>query len=144
MRLSNFTDYSLRVLIYLALKGQERSTVSEIAEKYSISRNHLVKVVHNLSLLGAIKSFKGKGGGIILQKNPENIIIGKLVKELESESHLVECFGPDGKCIINPTCKLKGALRKAEMNFYKTLEEYTLADIVSNRKQLSTSLNLSL
>tara|TARA_R110002072_G_scaffold534_6_gene3997 strand:- start:173143 stop:173577 length:435 start_codon:yes stop_codon:yes gene_type:complete len=143
MRLSNFTDYSLRVLIYLVLKGEERSTVSEIADKYGISKNHLVKVVHNLSSLGIIKSFKGKGGGIVLQQSPEKIIIGKLVREFESDSHLVECFSSNGKCAIDPTCKLKSALRKAELNFYKTLEGFTLADIVSNRKQLSKSLTLS-
>ncbi len=144
MRLASFTDYSLRVLIYLAIKGEKRSTVSEIADKYHISRNHLVKVVHNLSSMGIIDSFKGKGGGICLCTSPEKINIGLLVKELESDSALVECLGLNGRCQINPSCKLKKALKLAEQNFYETLENFTLADIVTNKKSLSASLGLQL
>ncbi len=142
MRLSNFTDYSLRVLIFLAIKGDSLSTVAEIADKYQISRNHLVKVVHNLSSMGIIQSFKGKGGGICLQVSPEKIKIGELVKDLESESHLVECFGDAGKCVINPACILKKALISAQRSFYQTLNEYTLADITANNSKISQALNL--
>lgn len=131
MRLASFTDYSLRVLIYLASKRDERSTVSEIADKYQISKNHLVKVVHNLSTMKLIDSFKGKGGGILLSVPPEKINVGKLIKKLENDSSLVECFGENGNCILNPTCKLKFALREAQDQFYETLEAYTLADIVT-------------
>lgn len=140
MRLSSFSDYSLRVLIYLALKGEDLSTVAEIADKYQISKNHLVKVVHNLSTIGLIESFKGKGGGILLSLPPENINIGKLIKDLEHDSKLVECFGEDGQCVINPTCKLKGVLKVAQRRFYETLSEFTLADIVSNKSKLKESL----
>tara|TARA_R110002049_G_scaffold98125_4_gene238851 strand:- start:950 stop:1387 length:438 start_codon:yes stop_codon:yes gene_type:complete len=143
MRLASFTDYSLRVLIYLALKEDERSTVSEIADKYQISKNHLVKVVHNLSSMGMINSFKGKGGGLTLSQKPEKIIIGHLIKKLENESHLVECFSPSGNCIINPTCQLKKALALAEKNFYNTLNEFTLADITLNRSNLKNVLSLN-
>ena len=142
MRLAGFTDYSLRVLIYLALKDNERSTVSEIADKYQISKNHLVKVVHNLSSMGVINSFKGKGGGICLARPLKEINIGKLVKELEMESPLVECLGLDGECRINSSCKLKGALKLAEKNFFDTLESYTLADIITNKSTLVSSLEL--
>lgn len=121
MRLASFTDYSLRVLIYLALKDDELSTVDEIAEKYQISKNHLVKVVHNLATLGLISSFKGKGGGIKLKVLPEQINIGQLVRELEQDSLLVECFAETSHCTIHSSCKLKGALKLAEHNFYKTL-----------------------
>lgn len=144
MRLASFTDYSLRVLIFLAIKGEERSTVSEIADKYQISKNHLVKVVHNLAGMGIINSFKGKGGGICLSTSPEKINIGLLVKELENDSFLVECLGPNGNCKINPSCKLKSALKLAEQNFYKTLEGFTLADILINKRSLSNSLNISI
>lgn len=143
MRLASFTDYSLRVLIYLALKDKERSTVSEIADKYGISKNHLVKVVHNLSSLGIINSYKGKGGGITLSVAADKIMIGKLVKELEKDSHLVECFSPSGKCVINPSCRLKKALKLAEQQFYATLDEFTLADILTNRSRLSGVLGLA-
>lgn len=143
MRLSSFSDYSLRVLIYLAVKGEDLSTVAEIADKYHISRNHLVKVVHNLSTMGLIESFKGKGGGILLSLSPERINIGKLIKDLESDSKLVECFSDDGNCIINPTCKLKGILKTAERRFYEALSEFTLADIVSNKYKLKESLSIA-
>ncbi|MDD0851636.1 Rrf2 family transcriptional regulator [Halobacteriovorax sp. GB3] len=142
MRLASFTDYSLRVLIYLAIKGQERSTVSEIADKYKISRNHLVKVVHNLSNMGVITSFKGKGGGIVLSKEPVSLKIGKLIKELESDSNLVECFGNSSNCAINPSCKLKAALKVAENKFYEALDGYTLEDILVNKDKLSSSLGI--
>lgn len=144
MRLASFTDYSLRVLIYLAIKGEQRSTVSEIADKYQISKNHLVKVVHNLSRMGVIDSFKGKGGGVCLSTSPEKINIGLLIKELESDSFLVECFGPNTNCKINPSCKLKSVLKVAETNFFATLENYTLADILTNKRKLSSSLDISI
>ncbi|POB13537.1 Rrf2 family transcriptional regulator [Halobacteriovorax sp. DA5] len=136
MRLASFTDYSLRVLIYIALKGDERSTVAEIADKYKISRNHLVKVVHNLSSMGIIDSYKGKGGGITLSTAPGQIVIGNLVRQLEEDSPLVECFGNSGNCIINPTCKLKSALIIAQNKFYEALNEYTLDDLISNKAKL--------
>lgn len=138
MRLASFTDYSLRVLIYLAIKGDERSTVSEIADKYKISKNHLVKVVHNLSSMELIESFKGKGGGILLAKSPDHINVGSLVKTLEGQSYLVECLGPNGECVISPSCKLKSILKVAEKSFYDTLENFTLADLVTNKKKLSS------
>jgi Rrf2 family transcriptional regulator, nitric oxide-sensitive transcriptional repressor len=140
MRLATFTDYSLRVLIFLALKEDELSTVAEIADKYQISKNHLIKVVHNLSTMQIIESFKGKGGGISLAIPPDKINIGKIVRELESESYLLECFGTNSECKINPVCKLKAALKQAENNFFKTLESYTLADIMTNQRQLSSIL----
>lgn len=142
MRLSNFTDYSLRVLIYLALKGDKLSTVAEIAESYKISKNHLVKVVHNLSKLGVIESFKGKGGGLRLKIDPKALNIGKLVRDLENDTKLVECFSDEGECQINGACKLKAALKKAQNSFYLTLEEYYLSDVVSNKSGLSDALSL--
>ncbi len=142
MRLASFTDYSLRVLIYLSLKEDELSTVGEISQKYKISKNHLVKVVHNLSKMGVIDSYKGKGGGISLSTSAEKINIGKIIQELEKESYLVECFGDSGNCIISPSCKLKGALKDAEKKFYETLYQYTLADIANNKKKLMHDLSL--
>ncbi|EPZ49992.1 transcriptional regulator [Bacteriovorax sp. BAL6_X] len=138
MRLSSFTDYSLRVLIYIAIKGDERSTVAEIADKYKISRNHLVKVVHNLSSMGIIDSYKGKGGGITLSSTPDEIIIGNLVRALEEDSPLVECFGSAGDCIISPACKLKSALMIAQNQFYEALNAYTLTDFLSNKNKLKS------
>ncbi len=92
--------------------------------------------------MGVIDSFKGKGGGITLSTYPEKVNIGLLVKELEMDSILVECFGDNGHCRINLSCKLKMALQKAQRSFYQTLEEYTLADLITNKAKLSHSLGL--
>ena len=142
MRLTQFTDFSLRTLMFLAMKDGELSTVSEISELYDISRNHLVKVTHNLAKEGLIESFKGKGGGIRLAKDPSEINIGKVVAKLEADTVLVECMGDLGKCKIDPACKLKSVLAKAKKNFYVVLEEYTLKDIVKNKDQLSQMLEI--
>jgi Rrf2 family nitric oxide-sensitive transcriptional repressor len=142
MRLASFSDYSLRVLIFLALKGEELSTVAEISESYHISRNHLVKVVHNLSRLGLINSFKGKGGGICLAEKPSNINIGKILQTLEADSLLIDCFNNQGNCVLEPSCKLKVFLKEAESSFFETLKKYTLSDLVSNRKFLENSLDI--
>ena len=142
MRLASFTDYSIRVLIYLGIKGDELATVSEISKKYDISKNHLVKVAHNLSKMGLIHSFKGKGGGIRLAQGPESMNIGKIIQDLEKDVVLVECFGINGQCKLNPVCKLKAALSVATRSFYKSLESYTLADMIKNKTALKSSLSL--
>lgn len=136
MRMTSFTDYSLRVLIFLALKGDERSSVAEIADKYHVSKNHLVKVVHNLSKLGFVTSFKGKGGGLILAIPSHELNLGKLISALEGRSNLLECFSDSGACVINPVCSLKVILQKAEREFFKSLETYTLEDLVRNKSKL--------
>ncbi len=134
MRLTNYTDYSLRVLIYLASKPlDELSTITEIAEAYGISRNHLGKVIHELGTSGFIDTIRGRGGGIKLAAPPSEINIGKVVREIEDDFKLVECFsdGPSS-CVITPVCGLKHALNQALNAYLAVLEEYTLADIVRN------------
>lgn len=134
MRLTNYTDYSLRVLIYLASKPlDELSTITEIAEAYSISRNHLSKVIHELGIFGFIQTIRGRGGGIKLAAPPEEINIGKVVRQIEDDFKLVECFsdGPS-TCVITPVCGLKHALNRALNAYLAVLDEYTLADIVHN------------
>jgi Rrf2 family nitric oxide-sensitive transcriptional repressor len=140
MKLNKFTDYSLRVLIFLALKREERSTVFEISEKYHISNNHLIKVVHNLSKIGLIHSYKGRGGGIVLALDAKDINIGKTIMTLEEESFLAECFSDSDKCKISSSCILKSALGKAKKSFYEVLETYNLEDLVVNNKSLSKVL----
>src|SRR5690625_5903130 len=93
MKLTNYTDYSLRVLLYLAVKGSEsKSTITEITEAYQISRNHLTKVIHQLGQIGLIETTRGRGGGIVLAKRPSDIIIGDVVRETEEDFRMVECF----------------------------------------------------
>jgi len=143
MQLTLYTDYSLRALVFLGLKGDELATVNEIASSYGISRNHLVKVVHNLSQLGYLNTVRGKGGGVRLARQPEDINIGKLVLKTEPHFNVVECFEKDNVgCPIDGMCALKGALGKAYTAFMTVLEEYTLADVLSNKDQLSDQLKI--
>lgn len=136
MKLTNFCDYSLRVLIFLGIKN-EKSSISEISEAYGISRNHIVKVVHNLAKLGYIQSIQGKNGGIRLALPPEDINLGKIVEQVEPDFNLVECFGDrEDKCCISPACRLKGLFRQAQRAFLDSLENYSLSDIIKNKSSL--------
>lgn len=131
MRLTNYTDYSLRVLIYLASKpGEDKSTITEITDAYQISRNHLTKVIHQLGQIGLIETTRGRGGGIILAKEPSEIKIGDVVRETEEDFKLVECFGPDNNCVITSACGLRHILHEALAAYLGVLDKYTLADIV--------------
>ncbi len=143
MQLTLYTDYSLRVLVYLGVKREELSTITEIADHYGISRNHLVKVVHNLANHGFIKTTRGKGGGMRLAGSPEQINIGNVVRHTEVNFNIVECFdnSSDG-CPITPICALKGALHQATRSFMAVLDGYTLADVLQNSEQLSRALHI--
>jgi Rrf2 family nitric oxide-sensitive transcriptional repressor len=135
MQLTLFTDYSLRTLMYLATHRDRLCTSREIAECYGISQNHIVKIVHNLSHLGYIKSVKGKGGGICLSKKPNDINLRELIIELEPNLTLVECFDAESNtCKIVADCKLKKVLRDALKAFLDALGECTLADLVIKPK----------
>ncbi|MCC6302804.1 MAG: Rrf2 family transcriptional regulator [Gammaproteobacteria bacterium] len=143
MQLTMYTDYSLRVLIYLGLRRDRLSTVSEIAQSYGISRNHLVKVVHNLSTLGFIVATRGKGGGLSLAHPPERIAIGDVVRHTEANFNVVECFDKKNKaCPITPVCRLKSVLGDAADAFLRVLDGYTLADMLKNEQKLSIALRI--
>ena len=132
MHLTLYTDYSLRVLMYLALKN-ESATIPEIAETYNISRNHLIKVVHNLGKSRFIETSRGRNGGIRLAVDPKNLNLGKLVRITEPNFHIVECFDTvNNECCITPACKLQHVLHEALKGFFDTLDGYTLADIIDN------------
>jgi len=138
MKLTQYTDYSLRVLIFLgALEEDERVNVQEIASIYHISKHHLTKVVHNLGKLGLIETMRGRGGGIRLDKKPDQINIGWLIRQTEEDFHLVECFNPEENgCVINSACTLKGILNQALEAYFATLDRFTLADLLANRSSL--------
>lgn len=142
MKLTNYTDYSLRVLIYLSLKSpQELSTIQEIADAYTISKNHLMKIIHHLGQLGYIETIRGRSGGIRLAKSPGEINIGKVVSETEEDFQIVDCFKQGGSyCSISPSCKLKHALYEALQAFIGILNGYTLEDLVNNKDELSELL----
>ena len=142
MRLTMYTDFSLRVLLYIGVKGKdELSTVQEISDAYGISKNHLTKVAHELGKHGLIETVRDRGGGIRLKLSPGDINIGEVVRKTEDDFHLVECFNcAINKCVITPACRLKGVLHDALDAYFKVLDSYTLADFVVNNDGLRAIL----
>ncbi|OMP67336.1 RrF2 family transcriptional regulator [Domibacillus epiphyticus] len=134
MRLTNYSDYSLRVLIYLAAEDQdELVNIKDIAEAYGISKNHLMKIIHNLGKMGYIETIRGRKGGIRLAKPPYEINIGEVIRKTEEDFYIVECFKhEDNKCLITPVCSLKHIFNNALEQFLRVLDQYTLDDIVKN------------
>ena len=137
MNLTLYTDYSLRVLIYLASDAEKSATISEIAEDFSISRNHLVKVVHGLSKAGFIHTSRGKGGGLMLNMPASQISLGEVVQKTEPHFNMVECFDvQNNRCAISSVCSLKGVIDEARQAFMNVLNSYSLADFVCAPKEL--------
>ena len=143
MRLTTFTDYCLRVLVYVGMREGEVVTIDEISQRYSISRNHVMKVVLRLSQSGYLTTARSKGGGMWLGRKPEEINIGTLVRQMEEDLALVECFQPDNcSCIIEPACVLRRALREALEAFLAVLDGYTLASLLEPKSKLARLLSL--
>ncbi len=143
MRLTVYTDFSLRVLMYLAVSPERRPTIAEIAATYDISRNHLMKVVHRLGVDGYITTIRGKSGGLALARNPADIVLGEVVRRTEPDMALVPCFDTAcTACVITPACKLRNALREAGQAFLNVLDGYTLADLVENQSALRALLGV--
>ena len=127
VKLTRYTDYSLRVLLYLGAKGDRLSSIADISRAYAISQNHLMKVVNNLVQTGYVSSVRGRFGGIRLARDPAEISIGALVRQTEDGFKLVDCVD----CIIAPACVLNGALDEAVDAFMAVLNRYSLADLGS-------------
>jgi len=134
MRLTNFSDYALRVLMYAAARSDRLITIEETAQVYGISRAHLMKVANQLTRAGFLKATRGRTGGLALAKRPEKIRLSDVVRATEPDFALVECFTPENNCLITPRCRLKGVLREALNAFVATLDRYTLADLILNPK----------
>lgn len=130
MRLSTFSDYSLRVLMYLAERPGRLATIAQIAEAHAISENHLMKVVHQLGRAGYLDTVRGKGGGMQLARPPEDIVLGAVLRETETDFALVECLGGASCCRIQPGCRLKSVLGEALGALFVVLDRYTLADLL--------------
>ncbi len=130
MRLTRYTDYALRTLIYLGLNELRQATIAEISNAYGISENHLVKVVHHLGRLDLVTTSRGRGGGLRLALAPDQVNVGQVVRSMEDDLSLVECFA-SGNCVITPTCHLRGVLGEALAAFLAVLDRYTLADLIS-------------
>ena len=134
MQLTSFTDYALRVLVYLAMKPGRIVSTAEISRSYGVSQYHLGKVVHRLGRSGWVELRRGRGGGVRLNKTPDEIRIGDVVRDLEPSMRLVECFDLEtNRCPIAPVCGLAPALERALESFLATLNESTLADVVKDR-----------
>lgn len=131
MQLTSYTDYSLRALLYLGKNPERLVTVSEMAEHYGISRNHMVKVVHNLGQNGFVHTVRGKSGGIRLAKEPQHIGIAEVVELTEPHMNIQECFSAEtNTCPLISDCRLMGVLYKARQGFMDVLAGYTLADML--------------
>ncbi|MBX3621084.1 MAG: Rrf2 family transcriptional regulator [Rhizobacter sp.] len=144
MKLTSFTDYSLRVLIYLAAQPGRRATVTEIANTFEISEHHLTKVVHFLGKSGWLTTVRGKGGGLTLARAPEQVVVGDVVRHTEGQAMPAECFGDSPHhCRIERVCYLRGVLQEAVDAFYAVLDRYTLADLVHNRVVLTRVLQIT-
>lgn len=135
MRLTRYSDYGLRVLMFAALEGE--ATIGEISRRYGISRNHLMKVVHHLGALGYLETVRGKGGGLRLARPAARIRVGEVVRAMEEDFTLVECFAPASSgCRIAAACVLREALGDALAAFFAELDRYTLADLVAPKARL--------
>ena len=132
MNLTQQTDYSLRVLIYLATTDKDLVSTSEISEAYRISNNHLIKVVNRLGHLGYIELLRGRHGGMRLAKVPGQINIADVVEAIEPSFYIVECFDAKGRCPIKPVCGLISPLRAAKDAFINELKKYTLEDAIKD------------
>ena len=134
MRLSEYTDYTLRVLMYCAAHRQRLVTIGELAEHHGLSKNHLMKVVNDLAHQGLIETTRGRGGGLRLLKEPGAIGIGDVVRASETDFRLVECFDPStNACSLSPSCRLKNLFAEALQGYFRALDGATLADITALR-----------
>ena len=130
MRLTAMTDYSLRLLMYVAMRPQRLCTITEIADVHGISRAHLMKITHQLGLNGWIETVRGKGGGMRLAGRPEDINLGAVVRSVEPDFALVECFGSGSTCTLTGHCGLASVIQDALLSFMRHLDAQTLADVL--------------
>jgi Rrf2 family nitric oxide-sensitive transcriptional repressor len=142
MRLTLNTDYSLRVLIHVAVADGKLITISDIAESFDISKQHLMKVVSDLNLKGYLDTVRGRGGGIRLRGSPRDINIGQVVRQTEDNLDVIGCLGRRGYCRIERVCVLRGVLHDATQAFLAVLDGYTLADLIKPQRALASLLLL--
>ena len=141
MRLTSYSDYSLRLLMYAALKGPGLVTIQEVADTYGISKNHLMKIAFDLGRHGFLETVRGRGGGLRLARKPEKIGLGEIVRATEEDFNIVECFDlATNTCSIIKPCRLKGALSRALNAYLAVLDEYTLADLTARNPALERLL----
>ena len=144
MKLTFYSDYSLRLLMYVSVKRDGLVTIQEVADAYGISKNHLMKVAFELGRKGFLETVRGRGGGLRLARPPEKIGVGEVVRAMEEDFTMVECFEPKtNQCVITGPCRLRGALSRALKAYFAVLDEYTLADLAGQNPVLARVLAMS-
>ncbi|MEM5493002.1 Rrf2 family transcriptional regulator [Hoeflea sp. AS16] len=140
MKLTTFSDYALRVLMYAGAAGDRLVTIEETARVYRISQAHLMKVVNVLTNAGYLRAVRGRSGGFTLARRPEEINLGAVLRATETDFALVECFTPTNECLISSRCRLPKLLNKALAAFISTFDDYTLADIMLSEQDFALSV----
>ncbi len=131
MRLTSFTDYTLRSLIYLGMNRDRLVTIQDIADLHNISKNHLTKVIHQLGVTGLVETVRGRNGGLRLGKEPEDINIGAVVRQSETDFFMAECFDTEhNACVLDSHCYLKAKLQEATDAYLRVLDGLTLARLL--------------
>jgi Rrf2 family nitric oxide-sensitive transcriptional repressor len=143
VRLSSYTDYTLRTLMYLAINAGRPATIAEIARTYRISETHLMKIAHQLGLAGDIETIRGRNGGLRLGKPAASINLGTVVRRTEVDMELVACFDGASVCAISEACVLQSVLHEALAAFLDVLDRHTLADLVAPRRKLADLLGIA-
>lgn len=144
MRLTVYSDYSLRLLMYLAVRTERLSTIQEVAKAYGMSANHLMKVAHQLGQAGYIDTVRGRSGGLRLNRSASEIGLGNVLRHTEPDMDIVPCFQPDNEdCPLRRACSLKIALQRARQAFLAVLDEYSIGDLVANPGPMRTMLGMA-
>jgi Rrf2 family transcriptional regulator, nitric oxide-sensitive transcriptional repressor len=143
MQLNKFTDYALRVLIYVAAQRESPYTIAEIAQNLKVSQNHLIKVVHFMAKQNWLITMRGKGGGIRLHPQVLQLPLGDMVQTLQGDTHIVDCNKPE-PCVLLPRCGLKGILNQALLQFYQSLNQYTFAQALALPKPHANPLAIDI
>jgi len=142
MRLSTYTDYTLRTLMYLAINDGRHTTIAEIASAWGVSETHLMKIVHHLGVAGDVETLRGRNGGLRLRAAPATINLGAIVRRTETDMELVSCFDAAATCAVTEACVLRSVLHEALAAFLSVLDRYTLADLVAPRTRLAAMLGI--
>jgi len=141
MKLTQYSDLGLRLLMYLALRKGETATIQEVSDRFGVSKNHMVKISHQLTKSGLIESTRGRNGGVSLSRPPESINVEEALHATEDNFYLVECFNAsENRCVISDVCRLSGVLDTALAAFFEVLRDVTLADLVKSSKALDKAL----
>ncbi|WP_250472467.1 Rrf2 family transcriptional regulator [Caballeronia sp. GAFFF1] len=146
MRLTDYTDYALRVLLYLSVRPARLSTIREISDAYGISKNHLMKIVQQLGDLGWVETVRGRHGGLRLAARLRELTIGEIVRVTENDFALVGCFGAQTSsrhCVIQPACRLRGVLAAARDAFLAELDKHTVGELSEPPSELARLLGIA-